>query len=67
MTSDAPAVRVPQDIDLDDDAQVDRAMRRAVRAALCDHQQAGDYVVAWQDERVVQVPAHEIMLPEEDL
>jgi hypothetical protein len=36
------------------------ALRSAVRAALRDHKRSGDPIIAWQDGRVVTIPASEI-------
>lgn len=52
-------------VNLEDDAEVDHALRAAVRIALQKHKEAGDYVVAWQDGHLVRIAAHDIVVPEE--
>lgn len=59
-----PGVNAAAEIDLDDDANVDFAMGDAVRTALSEHKLAGDYVVAWQDGRIVRIAAEDIAVPE---
>jgi predicted ABC-type ATPase len=44
----------------------ERAVQRAVRAALIDHKQAGNPIAVWRDDRVVIVPPEEINIPEEE-
>ena len=46
--------------DLDDDAQVDAAIRSAVRETLWDHKRRGQSVVVWQDGRVVTLAPKDI-------
>lgn len=53
------------EINLDDDSQVDDALRAAVRVALLDHKLRGDYVVAWRDGHIVHIAADDIVVPEE--
>ena len=57
----------PLEVDLDDDEQVDRALRAAVRNALREHKEAGQYVVSWQDGQIVHIPAEDIVVPGEDI
>jgi hypothetical protein len=51
-------------VDFEDDAQVDRAMRRAVAEALKEHKRKGHSVVIWRDGKVVRVPPEEIIVPD---
>ena len=41
-----------------------RALRRAVRHALIEHQRAGNPVAAWKDGEVIIIPAEEIQVEE---
>lgn len=43
--------------------KIDKALSRAVRAALLDHKQAGNPVAAWQDGKVVLVAPEDIVIP----
>lgn len=51
-------------VDFEDDAQVDRAMRRAVAEALREHKRKGHSVVIWRDGKVVILPPEEIVVPD---
>ena len=55
-----------QECDLDDDASVDRAVRRGVREAILEHRRDGDPIIVWQDGKVVEIPAEEIVIPDEE-
>lgn len=44
----------------------ERAVQRAVRAALLQHKRAGNPIAIWRDEQVVWIPAEEIDVDEED-
>jgi len=48
---------------LENREKFDKALRRAVRAALLDHKQAGNTVVTWQDGKVVLVAPEDIVIP----
>lgn len=44
----------------DDDEAMGAAIQDAVRDALLDHKRTGDPIVAWQDGKVVWIPAERI-------
>ncbi len=48
-------------------AEIRQAMGHAISAALGEHKRAGNSVAVWdwETERVVIVPAHEIVVPDE--
>ena len=54
------------EVNLDDDAEVDRTIRAAARAVLRDHKASGEYVVGWQDGKVVRIAAEDIVIPGEN-
>ncbi|HVF86265.1 MAG TPA: hypothetical protein VM866_01690 [Pyrinomonadaceae bacterium] len=43
-------------------AEVEAALRRAVRNALLTHKRAGNAIATWDGEKVVIVPADEIVI-----
>jgi hypothetical protein len=45
---------------------VERAVARAVRAALLRHKQAGNPVCEWRDGKVVWIAPEDIEIPNED-
>jgi hypothetical protein len=49
-------------INLDDDDQVDEAVRIAVQDALREHKRRGESVVVWQDGKVVCLPPEQILV-----
>ena len=51
--------------DLDDDEQVDRAMREAVERALREHKEEGMPVVGWRDGAVHWVSPQDIAVPQD--
>ena len=40
--------------------RIERALQRAVRAALLDHKRAGNPIAVWRDGQVVWIPPDEI-------
>ena len=52
-------------IDLDNDEQVDRAIRIAVWDTLRDHKRRGQSVVVWQDGQVVTLAPEDIPVDDE--
>ena len=48
------------------DELLTEAVRKAVRAAVEDHKQAGNPVAGWRDGKVVLVPPEEIVVPDEE-
>ena len=53
-------------IDLEDDSQVDGAIKAAVREAMWDHKRRVQSVVVWQDGKIVHLPPEQIEVPDED-
>jgi hypothetical protein len=43
---------------------MDAAVAAGVRDALARHKMRGESIVAWQDGRVVEIPASEIVIPD---
>ena len=62
-TGTAVPVTLPA-IDLEDDAQVLTALRRAVAEALRTHREKGQYVVGSRDGKPVRVAPQNIVVPE---
>lgn len=54
-------------VDMEDDAQVLRAVRRAVAEALRTHKAKGQYVVISQDGKPVIVAPEDIVVPDTEL
>ena len=52
-------------IDLDDDKQVDAALKAAVWDTLRDHKRRGQSVVVWQDGKVVTLAPEDIPVDDE--
>ena len=52
-------------IDLDDDRQVDSAIKAAVWDTLRDHKRRGQSVVVWQDGKVVTLAPEDIPVDDE--
>ncbi len=48
---------------LENREKIDKALGRAVRAALLDHKKAGNPVAAWEDGKVVLVAPEDIVIP----
>lgn len=51
---------------LADRALMDRAMRRAARAAAIRHKREGVPLVVYQDGRIVEIPPEQIVVPPEE-
>ena len=51
-------------VDFEDDAQVDRAMRRAVAEALREHKRKGNSVVIWRDGKVAFFRQRRLFVPD---
>jgi hypothetical protein len=45
---------------------IERILRRAVRHALLEHKRVGNTIAAWEDGRVVLIPAEEIQTADEE-
>ena len=59
-------VTCPVDSDpLDDDELIERALRAGVRDALIQHKRAGNPVVVQRGDKLVEIPADQIELPDE--
>lgn len=53
-----------QEVDFSDHDHILRVFRAAVRDELIAHKRDGDPIVVWQDGKVVQIPADQIVIPD---
>ena len=51
--------------DVDEEDDIDRAVKMAVWDALRDHKQAGNPIAVWEDGKVKIIQPEDIILPEE--
>lgn len=52
--------KIPDQVFVAEGEKIEQILRRAVRHALLSHKRAGNPVAAWEDGRVVLIPAEEI-------
>ena len=57
---------MPRKIKVVQGRPVTEVLRRAVRHALLQHKRAGNTIAAWEQGRVVLIPAAEIQVEDED-
>lgn len=57
--------KIPDKLFLVEEKNIERVLRRAVRAALLTHKRAGNTIAAWEDGRVVLIPAEAIQIEDE--
>ena len=54
--------KIPDKLFIAEGKNIELILKRAVRHALLEHKRAGNTIAAWEDGRVVLIPAEEIII-----